>query len=498
MVRHFIGYLLDQLTKTFDRRSRLFTIVFSCLALALSRCPRLVLFVLLLLPAKVGKRSVRLAIGNSLFQLDHPSEALTYLEQSSHSDRLSTDEYLLRAMCLFQGLGRFHDAVLLLARANEQNTQEAQRLGVADIHSRVLDGVWARHIGHTATLDYVVKLAILEGRRREDTILYVPPGGHVANRFLLGEMAAHLNLIEMPADLPFDASAVPALHFDYLGPRLPDQTTMYFWQLAGKTYKSWHEQRGEHLLTLAPEIEARGWAALHDAGLPQGAWFVALHVREGKWDMRKPGLHGILNAELATYLPAIVEVTRRGGWIIRIGDPDMSPLPQLMNVIDYCHSNLRADWMDIFIAARCRFMIGTASGPAFIPPLFGIASVLTNWWPPAQRPWHASDLFVPKMLRRMRAGNYLTLNETLCEPFSYCHSLRYLADRCGASVEDNDAEIIRATVEEMFDRLDGQTSEDAKTAELHVRAGRIYQSHNVFGMARLAREFLRRHSGLIE
>jgi hypothetical protein len=102
------------------------------------------------------------------------------------------------------------------------------------------------------------------------------------------------------------------------------------------------------------------------------------------------------------------------------------------------------------------------------------------------------------MLRRMRAGNYLTLNETLCEPFSYCHSLRYLADRCGASVEDNDAEIIRATVEEMFDRLDGQTSEDAKTAELHVRAGRIYQSHNVFGMARLAREFLRRHSGLIE
>ena len=200
------------------------------------------------------------------------------------------------------------------------------------------------------------------------------------------------------------------------------------------------------LLTLPPEIEARGWAALHDAGIPDGAWFVALHVREGKWDGRKPGLQGILNADIATYSEAIDEITRRGGWVIRMGDPSMKPLPSLPNVIDYCHSDLRADWMDIFIAARCRFMIGTSSGPAYIPPLYGVPSVLTNWWPPAQRPWHASDIFIPKMLRRLADGQYLTLGETLSEPFSYCHSLRYLADHEGIRVEDNDPEIIRSAV----------------------------------------------------
>lgn len=450
-----------------------------------------------MLPARLATKRVRLAIGNSLFQLDYPMEALQYLERSSRSDRPSTDEYLLRAMCLFQGLGRFRDAVSLLACANELNAKEAKRLGLDRERFRVLDSVWARHIGHTATLDYVIKLGILEGRRQEDTILYVPPGVHVGNRFLLNEMAARLQLIERREDLPFEASAVPALHFDYLGPRLPDQTTAYFWETAGRTYERWHAEGRGPLLTLPPEIEAQGWAALRRAGVPQDAWFVALHVREGKWDKRRPGTHGILNAGIASYLPAIAEITRRGGYVIRMGDPGMSPIPSVANVFDYCHSDLRADWMDIFIAARCRFMLGTSSGPAYVPPIYGVPSVLTNWWPPAQRPWHRSDLFVPKMVRRLADGRYLTLCETLCEPFSYCHSRRYFADHAGVFVEASDPEIIRATVEEMLARIDGSSAPDADVAELRSRADGIYRAHGAFGMASLGAEFLRRHRDLI-
>jgi putative glycosyltransferase (TIGR04372 family) len=180
-----------------------------------------------------------------------------------------------------------------------------------------------------------------------------------------------------------------------------------------------------------------------------------------------------------------------------MGDPDMAPLPRLANVFDYCHSNLRADWMDIFLAARCRFMLGTSSGPAYVPPLYGVPSVLTNWWPPAQRPWHASDLFIPKMPRRLADGKYLTLSETLREPFSYCHSRRYLAAQCGVVVEDSDPETIRDTVEEMLARLDGDCDPDTEVAELRLQADRIYQSHNAFGMAELGRDFLRRHDDLI-
>ncbi len=447
---------------------------------------------------RTDSKRIRCAIANRLFQRDRPLEALQYLKLFWHVSSPSIEEYLLGAMCLYQGLGRYRDAMSLLARANELGLVDAERLGFARSRFRVLDNIWAYHIGHTATLDYVVKLGILEGRDRNDTILYLPPGSRVANRFFLDQMAAHLRLVENPADLPCDPSVVQSIHYDYLGPRLQDRTTVYFWEIAGKTYKRWQDERRGPLFTLPPEIEGRGWAALHGAGVPEGAWFVALHVREGRWDGRNAGLHGgVLNADIATYLTALDEITRLGGWVIRLGDPGMRPLPSLPNVIDYCHSDLRADWMDIFIAARCRFMIGTSSGPAYIPPLYGVPSVLTNWWPPAQRPWHASDIFIPKMLRRLADGQYLTLGETLSEPFSYCHSLRYLADHEGIRVEDNDPEIIRSAVEEMLARLDGAVSASNEVSELRLRADEIYGSHGVFGMGQLAGEFLRRHGNFI-
>jgi putative glycosyltransferase (TIGR04372 family) len=176
-----------------------------------------------------------------------------------------------------------------------------------------------------------------------------------------------------------------------------------------------------------------------------------------------------------------------------MGDPGMKPLPPLANVIDYCHSNFRADWMDVFIAACCRFMVGTSSGPAFVPPMYGVPTILTNWWPPAERAWHASDIFIPKMPRRIADGSYLTLSETLAEPFSWCHSRRYLTDRYGVQLEDNEPEIIRAAVEEMAARFDSNTPVAAEVSKLQARAAEIYAANGVFGSGHLSQSFLERH-----
>ena len=108
------------------------------------------------------------------------------------------------------------------------------------------------------------------------------------------------------------------------------------------------------------------------------------------------------------------------------------------------------------------------------------------------RPWHASDIYIPKLARRLRDGTYLTLSETLCEPVSYCHSSRYLREQHGLGVEDNAGAIIHDAVVEMFTRLDGASS-DADLEDLRTRADRIYQSHGHVGMAQLSRGFLRRY-----
>lgn len=499
--RRVAGFTLSQATKTIRRPSRVFFIPLLYFILTFSHSPRVMLFVARILPdswlGRLGGKTLCFQIGYGLFQRDRPAVAWPWLQRGLGLGAPSTGDNLLAAMCLYHGLGHFREAMALLARANNLGLVKAKKLGLGNVPFRVLDSIWARHIGHLATLDYVIKLGILEGRHREDTILYLPPGSPVANRFLLQQMAEHLRLVERSADLPFDASFVQALQYDYLGPRLPDGTTAYFWEIAAKTYERWHQEGRGPLLTLPPEIEGRGWAVLNARGVPQGAWFVALHVREGKWDGYNAGLHGVMNADISTYFPAIAEITRRGGWVVRMGDPGMTRLPSLPNVIDYCHSESRADWMDVFIAARCRFMVGTSSGPAFIPPLYGRPLVLTNWWPPAQRPWHRSDIFIPKMFRRLAGGRYLTLSETLSEPFSYCHSRNYLASHEHVWVEECDPLMIGGAVREMLARLEGEAGYGAEVSHLRARADRIYQAHGVFGAGQLATDFLQRHDSLI-
>jgi putative glycosyltransferase (TIGR04372 family) len=156
-----------------------------------------------------------------------------------------------------------------------------------------------------------------------------------------------------------------------------------------------------------------------------------------------------------------------------VGHPPLRPehdsLAAASQVIDYCHSPIRADWMDVFLLARCRFLIGTNSGPAFATALCGTPAVLTNWCPAAERPWHSSDIFVPKLLRTLSDGKYLTLSETLSGAMGQSHSLRYHTDR-GIGVEDNNSEMIRAAVEEILAQSDRTSQPNAEEAKLRLQA----------------------------
>ena len=497
-VRPSAGDLLDQIGHYVRRPSRLFIAAL----LLPSHFPRLLTLLLSILPVDWPRgergKAFRLAVGNLvLLRHDRPAQAWHWMKRVLRSGSRSTEEYFLGAVCLYQGLGRMREATALFARANERDFAQAKALGVERLPYRVLDEIWARHIGDAAILDYVIKLDILEGRRPQDIILYAPPGGRIGNRFLVEQLAQRLRLVERADDLPFAAAAVGALHYHYQFPRQPDGSTVFFWDLASRTHQRWHKEGRGPLLELPPDVAAQGWALLEKAGVPRGAWFVAWHVRDIRWRGLTAGLQAIRNADTASYLQAIDEITRRGGFVIRMGDGETAPLPPLANVIDYRHSDMRADWMDVFLLARSRFVLGSASGPIFVPPLYGVPVVLTNWWPPAMRPWHASDIYIPKLAKRAADETYLTLSETLREPVSYCHSLRHLRAREGIVVEDNDPELIRDAVAEMLTRLDGGSSSDADVADVRMRADRIYQSHGHFGMARLAAGFLRRHGDFV-
>ena len=425
---------------------------------------------------------------------------LRYSDDCSH--------FTIAAVCLHVGLGRMREALKLYQRSNQIRFAERGHVGKKE-HDKycLLDEFWARHIGHASQIDYVVKLRILEGCNLEDTILYTPQFDDLPNRFLVEQWKPYLRLIKDPNKLlPFSEKDVRHRSLDFYVPSLNGVGKYYLWELAAQTYRRWAEEGRGPLLRLVDEVEDRGRRALASVGLPYDAWFIGLHVREPHYQSHHRDLHDVLNAKIEDYLPAIEEITRRGGWVIRMGDPSMTSLPPLPNVLDYCHSNIRSDWMDVFLAAKSRFFVGTPSGVCYVAQDYGVPCVLTNWWPPAQRPWHPGDIFVPKLLRRRQNGQIITLDKSLDEPFGYCNSRTYLEDKHGVIVQDNDPEDIRAAILEMFERTEGQTHYDQNDLDMGERAARIYasvamrlyNSTGAFGAAALARDFLRRNATFVQ
>jgi putative glycosyltransferase (TIGR04372 family) len=67
-------------------------------------------------------------------------------------------------------------------------------------------------------------------------------------------------------------------------------------------------------------------------------------------------------------------------------------------LIDYPFTAAKSDWMDVYLASRCRFHIGTASGMSFVPLLFGRPVLMTNWITPAHMICSPSVVTLPKLL----------------------------------------------------------------------------------------------------
>ena len=205
----------------------------------------------------------------------------------------------------------------LFTRANVLLLERATALGVRNSNFRFLEEMWAGGFGHIAQTDYFVKLEILEGRKRGETILYVPHDFPVSNRFLLDQWRPYLRIVEDSADLPLSLETLRSLAFNFLAPRMPDGSTLHLWEIGAKTYQRWANEKRQPLLRLSSDIERRGWQTLKSMGVPRGKWFVALHVREAASKTHHADLHNVLNANIGDYMPAIKEIVRRGGWVIR-------------------------------------------------------------------------------------------------------------------------------------------------------------------------------------
>ncbi len=131
-------------------------------------------------------------------------------------------------------------------------------------------------------------------------------------------------------------------------------------------------------LRLSESENARGKNALQEAIGHEISWFAVLHIRESK--------NGILNlgqardVNISNYEDIAKVISNEGGLLIRMGDRNFPKLKSKFEAFDYAHSNIKSEFMDVWLWANAKFWIGNVSGATFAPIPFKVPRVISDQW----------------------------------------------------------------------------------------------------------------------
>jgi putative glycosyltransferase (TIGR04372 family) len=253
------------------------------------------------------------------------------------------------------------------------------------------------------------------------------------------------------------------------------------------------------LLTLDGKHRERGWDTLARMGIPRDAWFVAIHAREPGFSPHDENAHAHRNSDVRNLMPAIQQIRRRGGWIVRMGDPTMRPFPPTEGIVDYAHNPAKSDWMDVFLCASARFFVGNSSGLFIVATAFGVPCALANMVATSHLAFSPADISIFKLIRSERQHRYLTFDEIFSLPVAN-YGFAQLFDENGYTVEENTPEDLCDLVVEMLDCVEGSYRETEEDITQQSRFKSLLQpGHYGYGAAgRIGSAFLRRHAALLE
>jgi putative glycosyltransferase (TIGR04372 family) len=156
-------------------------------------------------------------------------------------------------------------------------------------------------------------------------------------------------------------------------------------------------------LELTDTENAKGKSQLRAIGIDPDKPYACLVVRDGGYyaslgENESDG-YSFLNFDISTFERAALSLVQRGYQVVRMGAGSATTFGTEHSLIfDYANSNLRSEFLDIYIAATCSFAISTQTGPdavclAFRRPVcyidvtrfsqFFFGTKLA-WWNPAE------------------------------------------------------------------------------------------------------------------
>ena len=176
--------------------------------------------------------------------------------------------------------------------------------------------------------------------------------------------------------------------------------------------------RTDAQLELTDTEIAEGMSQLRAIGVNPDKPYACLVVRDGGYyaslGEKESDGYSFLNFDISTFEQAALSLVQRGYQVVRMGAGSAVTFGAgHPSVIDYANSNLRSEFLDIYIAATCSFAVSTQTGPdavclAFRRPVcyidvtrysqFFFGTKLA-WWNPAELWQGDSRLTLQDILR---------------------------------------------------------------------------------------------------
>lgn len=225
-------------------------------------------------------------------------------------------------------------------------------------------------------------------------------------------------------------------------------------------------------LKFTPEEEARGEAGMRAIGIPQGAHFVCLIVRDSAYlDFYQPWVwsyHSYRDSDIQNYILVAEVLADRGYFVIRMGAKVREAMKTAHpRVIDYATNGRRSDFMDIYLCAKCEFCISTGLGLDAIPETFRRPIVYVNFVPLGYlHTFRKEFISITKKHISKEEGKSLIMREIFNHGVGfYTHTADYTSK--GVELIENTPEEIRDVVIEMAERLNGtwQPHEDDESLQ---------------------------------
>jgi putative glycosyltransferase (TIGR04372 family) len=382
---------------------------------------------------------------------------------------------------------------MIEAQIEQAESDPMGRLGFRLLSS----GAFVSRIGEIASQLGIHAMSKILGWRKPTIDLLPVAPGEVGNEAFLDYFREHVTIVSEP-----DLVAALRPLYDRIGyhttyVKVPDGRVLSKNRAVHYCMAQWEREGRAPLLRLRAEHVERGREALSGLGMPRDAWFACLHVREAGYMREAPGSsEEFRNSDVFTFLPAVQEIVKRGGWVVRIGDPSMKPLPAMANVIDYVHSSAKSQWMDVFLAGACRFVLGSGSGMSMVAQLFGRPIADCNWYPSGNHMWTSREIYLVKRYWSDLERRFLTWPEVMTPPLALNYDSRRLTE-LGLRVVDNSAEEIRELCVEMLDRLEGKAytpADDLVQERWHALKAGYWREP---WLARIGRGYLERYPELM-